>query len=168
MKRTTLTKEEFKQLFDSNFDEIRSYIFYRCSDKELATDITQECFLKIWEKKDKIRLDQVKGLLYKMASDLFVNYFHHQKRTQLLFKNFAFEEEDYSPEEILSFQELKEKYETLLERMPEKQRTVFLMSRMDGLQYKEIAPRLNLSIKAVEKRMKNALDYLRTSLITSE
>jgi len=167
LKRTTLTKEEFKEIFDKNFDEIRNYIFYRCGDKELATDITQECFLKLWEKRDKIKLNQVRGLLFKMASDLFINNFHHQKRTQLLFQNITFEEQDYSPEEILSFEQLKEKYEALIEKMPEIQRSVFLMSRIDGLMYKEIAERLDLSVKAVEKRMTNALNYLRTSLLVN-
>ncbi|MCF6356333.1 MAG: sigma-70 family RNA polymerase sigma factor [Draconibacterium sp.] len=167
LERATLTKENFKNIFDNYFDEIRRYLFYRCGDKELATDITQECFLKLWEKKDKIKLSQVKGLLYKMASDLFINNYHRQKRTKLLFENISFEEQDYSPEEILSFEQLKEKYESLIVRMPEKQRTVFLMSRMDGLMYKEIAERLELSVKAVEKRMTNALNYIRTSLIVN-
>ena len=160
-----MTKEEFKEIFDQNFDEVRAYVFYRCGDEELAVDITQECFLKLWEKKNIIRLSQVRGLLFKMASDLFINNFHHQKRTKLLFQNISFEEQDYSPEEILSFEQLKEKYESLLLKMPEKQRAVFLMSRIDGLMYKEIAERLDLSVKAIEKRMKNALGFLRTSLI---
>ena len=162
-----MTKEEFKEIFEQNFNEIRSYIFYRCGDEDLATDIAQDCFLKLWEKKDKIRLRQVRGLLFKMASDLFINTFHHQKRTKLLFQNISFEEQDHSPEEILSFEQLKEKYEALIIKMPEKQRVVFLMSRIDGLMYKEIAERLDLSVKAVEKRMKNALDFLRTSLLTN-
>jgi RNA polymerase sigma-70 factor (ECF subfamily) len=165
LKRATLTKEDFKELFDKNFDEVRSYIFYRCGDKELATDITQDCFLKLWEKKDNIRLDQVKGLLYKMASDLFINSFHQQKRTQKVFESIQFDHEDYSPEEILSFEQLKNKYESLIEVMPENQRVVFLMSRIDGLQYKEIAEKLGLGVKAVEKRMGIALNYLRTALI---
>ena len=99
-----MTKAEFKEIFDQNFDPIRGYVFYRCGDEDLAVDIAQECFLKLWEKKDKIRLSQVRGLLFKMASDLFINNFHHQKRTKLLFQNISFEEQDYSPEEILSFE----------------------------------------------------------------
>nr|MBD3623529.1 sigma-70 family RNA polymerase sigma factor [Sunxiuqinia sp.] len=163
-----MTKEDFKKIFDTNFDEIRSYAFYRCNDTELATDIAQECFLKLWEKREKIRLNHVNGLLYKMASDLFINHFHHQKRTKLLFQNITFQEQDYSPEELLSFDQLKEKYETLILEMPDRERTVFLMSRIDGLMYKEIANRLGLSVKAVEKRMKNALNFLRTSLIATD
>ncbi|MEA1899112.1 MAG: sigma factor-like helix-turn-helix DNA-binding protein [Bacteroidota bacterium] len=48
--------------------------------------------------------------------------------------------------------------------MPEKQRIVFLMSRQEGLKYIEIAERLNLSVKAVEKRMNLALTYLKKAI----
>ena len=161
-----MTPEEFKNIFDANFDEIRNYIFYRCGDKELATDIAQECFLKLWEKRDKIKPTHIKGLLFKMASDSFINQYHHQKRTRNIVENIGFDHHDYSPEEILSFEQLKEKYEWLIEKMPDNQRVVFLMSRIEGLQYREIAERIGLSVKAVEKRMGNALNYLRTSLIS--
>jgi RNA polymerase sigma-70 factor (ECF subfamily) len=55
-------------------------------------------------------------------------------------------------------------YENALATLPEKQRTVFLLHRMDGLKYHEIASNLGLSVKAVEKRMKFALEYLRKAL----
>lgn len=161
-----MTQVEFKNIFDANFDEIRSYLFYRCSDKELATDIAQDCFLKLWEKRDRIDPKRVGGLLIKMASDLFINDYQHKKRTQKIFENIRFDHEDYSPEEILTFEQLQEKYELLIEKMPDNQRVVFLMSRIDGLQYREIGERIGLSVKAVEKRMGNALNYLRTSLIS--
>jgi RNA polymerase sigma-70 factor (ECF subfamily) len=48
--------------------------------------------------------------------------------------------------------------------MPEKQRTAFLMSREESLKYSEIAERLNISVKAVEKRMNGALELLRKEL----
>ena len=48
--------------------------------------------------------------------------------------------------------------------MPEKQRVVFLMSRIDNLKYAEIADQLGLSVKAVEKRMKKALEFLRNEI----
>lgn len=160
-----MTKEEFKIIFNAHFDEIRNYIVYRCDDKELATDITQECYMKLWEKRNNIILSQVKGLLYKMASDLFINSYHQKKRAQNIFNTIKFDHEDYSPEEIFVFEQLKNKYEILIEKMPENQRIVFLMSRIDGFQYKEIAERLGLGVKAVEKRMGIALNYLRQALI---
>ena len=161
-----MTSEEFKTIFEQHFDQVRSYVFYRCGDEELATDIAQDCFMKIWEKRDSIDIGKVRGLLYKMASDLFINRFHSDKRSRRLFEKINFDDVDYSPEEILSFEQLKEKYERLIEEMPENQRVVFLMSRIEELQYKEIAERLGLSIKAVEKRMGIALKYLRTSLMS--
>ena len=65
---------------------------------------------------------------------------------------------------MMLYKELLKNYELALERLPEKQRTVFLLSRMDGMKYFEIAESLGLSVKAVEKRMKNALEYLRKAI----
>ena len=59
---------------------------------------------------------------------------------------------------------MKEKYAKALADLGEKQRTVFLMARMEGLKYHEIAERLNLSVKAVEKRMSIALDFFKKAL----
>ena len=75
-------------------------------------------------------------------------------------------EEQYSesPHDLMRYKELLQNYERALENLPEKQRTVFLLSRMDGMKYSEIAETLGLSVKAVEKRMKNALQYLRNAV----
>jgi RNA polymerase sigma-70 factor (ECF subfamily) len=71
---------------------------------------------------------------------------------------------DHSPEEEFQFIELQKKYEKAISNLPEKQRIVFLMSRHDELKYGEIAERLDLSVKAVEKRMSQALDYLKEEM----
>ncbi len=70
-----------------------------------------------------------------------------------------------SPEETLSHKELVKKYNIALNSLNEKQRTVFLMSRIEGLKYREIAERLNLSEKAVEKRMSAALQFLKENIL---
>jgi RNA polymerase sigma-70 factor (ECF subfamily) len=59
---------------------------------------------------------------------------------------------------------MKERLERVLSDMPEKCRIPFLMSRIEDLTYFEIAQRLDLSVKAVEKRMKEALDFVRNRL----
>jgi RNA polymerase sigma-70 factor (ECF subfamily) len=68
----------------------------------------------------------------------------------------------------MEFEQLKESYRSALEKMPENQRTVFLMSRVENLKYSEIAEMAGIGVKAVEKRMTKALDYLRLNLNTNE
>ncbi len=74
-----MTKEDFKEIFDRYFDSVRSYIYYRCGDTELATDIAQDAFMKIWEKNLPFDLKQNRGLLYKIAGDLFVSHYRRQR-----------------------------------------------------------------------------------------
>lgn len=139
-------------------------MYYRCGDTELATDIAQEVFMKIWEKQMSGSPDELKGLLYKMANDLFISNYRHRK-TELDFQVDPPErEESQSPEEEMSYREMNQTYQTALNHMPDIQREVFLLSRMEELKYREIAERLEISVKAVEKRMKNALQFLREAM----
>ena len=65
--RLILTREQFKGCFDLWFDELRNYISYRCCDTDLATDIVQETFVKVWEKQLEFEGNKTKALLYKIA-----------------------------------------------------------------------------------------------------
>jgi RNA polymerase sigma factor (sigma-70 family) len=159
-----LTREEFKKLFDTYFDDLRKYLFYRSGNEELATDIAQDTFMCIWEKQIEIDHKTVKGLLFKIGSDLFITRYRKEQVAFKFFKTYKPDEHDLSPEEQLNFNELKIAYEKSLETMPEKQRVVFLMSRIDELKYAEIADQLDLSVKAIEKRMNLALTHLKTHL----
>ncbi len=156
-----MTREEFKNVFDIHFNHIRNYLYYRCGDQEMATDVAQETFIRLWEKNSELVVDNLKALLYKMAGDLLIT--HIRKRNVMLrYKSKPIEEQfNESPHDQMRYKELLMNYEKALEAMPEKQRTVFLLSRMDGMKYNDIAENLGLSVKAVEKRMKLALQNLR-------
>ena len=159
-----MKREDFKELFDEHFDPLRNYMYYRSGDQELATDIAQESFMKLWEKQLSKPPKELIGLLYKMAGDLFISKHRHQKVVQ----NFAMQvdshQASHSPEDELRYKELKGQYEIALNALPDNQRIVFLMSRMDELKYQEIADRLQLSVKSIEKRMTQALKHLRKAL----
>jgi len=159
-----LTQEEFKGLFDKYFDTIRSYIYYRCGDTELATDIAQEVFIQVWEKQFEIRDGKIKSLLYKMSADLFISKYRRMELEQKYLNSIELDYLEDSPEEQAELVELTSRYEKSLATLPENQRIVFLMSRNEGLKYSEIAERLDISVKAVEKRMNKALLFLREAL----
>ncbi|GAB1451833.1 RNA polymerase sigma-70 factor [Draconibacterium sp.] len=159
-----MTQQEFKKLFENHFAQVRNFVFYRSGNVDVATDIAQETFLKIWEKQDSIQPEKVKGLLFKIAGDLYISHYRKEKRSFNFFNNYIFNNESQSPEEDMAFDQLKENYAKALEKMNEKQRTVFLLSRAENLKYTEIAEMLGISMKAVEKRMKLALEHLRILL----
>lgn len=159
-----MTKQEFKNIFDTYFDSIRNYIYYRCGDKDLASDVAQDVFMKIWEKQN-LDLKNIKALLYKMASDSFISSYRKVKTEQNHMQNYEFDTSSNATEESMNYKELKVKYANAIKEMPEGQRVVFLMSRIENLKYAEISQRVGVSVKAVEKRMKLGLDYLRTKLM---
>jgi RNA polymerase sigma-70 factor (ECF subfamily) len=159
-----LTQAQFKEIFDTHFDSVRNYIWYRSGDTELATDVAQETFMKIWEKQPAIVGSKIKGLLFKIAGDLFISQYRKQKTAMNFKLNINTELTGQTPEDVLQFEELSTQYNKALKQLPEKQRIVFLMSRIDEMKYHEIAENLGLSVKAVEKRMKHALDSLKQAL----
>jgi RNA polymerase sigma-70 factor (family 1) len=161
-----LEKETFKFLFDKHFDDLRRYLFYRSGNEDLATDIAQDTFLRIWEKQTDIDPATAKGLLFKIATNLFISRYRKEKTAFKFFNTFEPNTKNLTPEDEINFKQLQDAYETALKTMPEKQRTVFLMNRIDEQTYKEIAQQLDLSVKAIEKRMSQALDHLKKNLKT--
>jgi RNA polymerase sigma-70 factor (family 1) len=159
-----LTKESFKILFEQHFDTIRNYVYYRIGNEELATDIAQEAFMIIWEKQLIKSPENTIGLIYKIASNILISKYRRLQVEIKFQKSIRSEQFDYSPEEEFQFKELHKKYEKAISGLSENERTVFLMSRNDELKYNEIAERLDLSVKAVEKRMSKALAFLKEEM----
>lgn len=161
-----LDKGGFKQLFDNYFDVIRRFIYYRCGNTDVASDIAQDVFMKVWEKRDRLNSENLKSLLYKIANDLVVsNYRKHSTRLNFEQSMTTSNDTPLSPDDELSFKEFSLSYAKALKQMSEAQRVVFLMSRNDELKYSEISECLNISVKAVEKRMSGALQFLRSELL---
>ena len=159
-----LEKEEFKILFDTYFEDVRRYVLYRSGDEDIATDIAQDTFMRVWEKQMMIDPKRVKGLLFKIAGDLFISQYRRKQVAMNFLSAFQPGSKSITPEDEINFTELKNAYDAALKSMPEKQRTVFLMNRIDELKYKEIADQLGLSVKAIEKRMSQALEHLKIHL----
>jgi RNA polymerase sigma-70 factor (family 1) len=159
-----LTKKEFKIIYDLYFDAIRRYIYYRSGNEELATDIAQETFIKVWEKQFEYQPNKTKSLLYKIALDKYITHYRKGKVEAKYLNELKFNFTEGVSTNSLEYEELKDHYEKTLAKLPEKQREVFLMSRLEELSYKEIAERLKIGVKAVEKRMSLALGVLKKEI----
>jgi RNA polymerase sigma-70 factor (ECF subfamily) len=164
VKSAGIGKEEFETLFDDHYAAVRNYIYYRSGNVDEAEDIAQETFIKVWEKRETIRLSTVKALLYTIAGNIFANRFQHRK-VEMKFTSTYIENQTYlSPEYQLEMKEFDQALQKAISDLSEKSRIVFLMSRIDDMSYSEISQRLGIGVKAVEKRMHKALSYFSKEL----
>ncbi|WNJ15935.1 RNA polymerase sigma-70 factor [Pontibacter sp. G13] len=151
----------FKSLFDRYYDSIRNFLYYKSGNRDLAEDLAQDAFMILWKKRANIDPNKVKSYLYTIANNLFLNEVKHQKVV------FKFQQQPISttsvetPQYIMEEEEFRSKLDHAISSLPEKNRVVFLMNRIEKLTYREIAERLEISVKAVEKRMHKALLELR-------
>ena len=102
--------------------------------------------------------------MYKISKELWISQYRKLDSARKFELNLTIEDERITPEDLLEYEELRVKYEEVLSIIPENQREVFLMSRMEDLTYAEIADRLGVGVKAIEKRMSLALRTLRKEL----
>lgn len=162
----SISEIEFKNLFDKHYNSIKSFIFYKIGDIDLAEDIAQETFVKFWESKEKVIPETAKTYLYTIANNLMLNHIKHGK-VVLQFEQKQYKKDgevETNPEYKMELEEFQKTLDKTINMIPEKSRTVFLMNRIDGLTYNEISERLNVSVKAIEKRMSKALGILRKEL----
>ena len=127
----------------------------------LSEDLAQDAFIKLWENCKKVPLEKAKSFLFTVANNLFINKANHQKVVFKFNKLSTYTNESEDPHLILQKKEFKLKLEGAIAALPENQREVFLMNRIDKRKYREIAEILGISVKAVEKRMHLALKELR-------
>ncbi|MEM9527044.1 MAG: sigma-70 family RNA polymerase sigma factor, partial [Bacteroidota bacterium] len=108
---------------------------------------------------------KAKGFLFTVGNNLVLNEIKHQKVVLRYRQEHKVKiEADTNPQQLLEYQEFRDRLQEVIEDLPEGQRTVFLLNRSNGKTYREIAEMLGLSVKAVEKRMHQALLRLRNSL----
>ena len=151
----------YSSFFNNHSKALYNYIYYKCGKANLAQDIVQEAFLKIWQNCSTILMETAKAYVYKTAGNLLLNQFKHDQVVLKFEQKKSQGQSQESPEFLLEQKEFKIRLEQAISNLPEKQRVVFLMSRIDKKTYKEIASILGISKQAVEKRMYNALDSLR-------
>ena len=150
----------FEKIFREVNPSLQAFLRAKGLDLDTAADLTQDAFVRLYDNCKKVTAAKAKSYLFTVASNLNID---RARRAQVALKarpavgSKAVAED---PQYILEETEFKQKLELALETMSVASREVFVLSRLQDMKYAEIADRLGLSIKAVEKRMSNALKHL--------
>ncbi|MES2484448.1 MAG: RNA polymerase sigma-70 factor [Bacteroidota bacterium] len=155
----------FAAFFRSNAKALRNYLYYKFGNEAQADDVTQEAFIKLWENCANVPPEKAKSFLYTVANNTTLNHIAHQKVVLEYAKKVPGKHTDHeAPDYIMEEEQFKVKLQKAIDKLSEAQRTAFLLNRIEGKKYHEIADMLGISVKAVEKRIHGALLELRKEI----
>ncbi|MCC9065344.1 RNA polymerase sigma-70 factor [Flavobacterium piscisymbiosum] len=158
----------FEKIFKMYFKNLHAFAYTFMKDTDIAEEIVQNVFFRIWEKKDQLQIDDsLKAYLYRSVHNESLNHIKHLKvknSFQLQYSDHM-ESSDPDASSNMMASELENDIQKAINELPQQCRTIFQMSRFEQLKYQQIADQLNISIKTVENQMGKALRVLRTKLV---
>jgi RNA polymerase sigma-70 factor (ECF subfamily) len=157
-------EKNYHLLYLEHAKQIRNFIYYKCGDLQQAEDLTHEAYIKLWDNCKKVVIEKAKSFLMTVVNRLFLNTIEHHKVVLNFEKSSTKKHDHEDPEYVLNEKQFKERLELAISDLPEGQRSVFLMNRVDKMSYQEIADLQGVSIKAIHKRMYKAMDKLKLAV----
>ena len=148
------------------YKELCNYATSLARDDFKSEDIVQNVIVRMWQQREKLNTNiSIKNYLYKSVYNEFIDQYRKDLSISVLERKYI--------EVLDSFIEVKEENETKrlitlvekeIEQLPNKCKETFLLSKKNGLTYREIADYQNVSVNTVEKQMVKAFSILRKKL----
>ena len=144
------------------------FAFGLIKDQDTAAEIVQEVFVNLWEKRGQVDISlNFENYVFTIAYNSIRKYFR-KKSIETRVKNYLL---NSSPEIIentdgsVIYNELLEIANKFIEKLPPRRKTIYKLSRQEGMKIKEIASKLNISNRTAENQLSKALNYLKDELV---
>lgn len=158
--------EAFKEIYLTYYQDLCIYACNYTNDRYAAEDLVQNLLLKFWENRATITIDMaLKSYLYKSVHNSFIDNYRKEKYLKDNLEDLRYKLLIDSVEENTDIQDrrlaiLREG----IQELPLRCREIFLMSKFEGMSYKQIAEKLNISVNTVENQIGKAFKMLRIKL----
>ncbi len=158
-------EQAFGRFYKDHIQSATNFAYFKSGDKAGSSDLVQEAFTKLWENCGSVDYNKAKSYLFTSINNLFLNTVRHRKVVLNYAKTAPYMDIDNKdPEYVIREEEFKAQLLAAIEELSPHQREVFLLNRVEGKKYREIAEMLDVSVKTVEKHMSAALRTLKTKL----
>lgn len=160
-------EQVFEKLFKDQYPILCGYARKYLDDVDQAEEIVQEMFFNFWQKREKMEINiSIEAYLFRSVRNSCLNYLKHLKIREeyRMATNHEIRAKEQQVHDNVVTLELQERIDQVIDQLPPERKRIFKMSRYEELKYKEIAEKLNLSIKTVEAQMGKALKHLRLHL----
>lgn len=153
----------FQTLFHLHYKPLCYYTLQFTKNMPEAEDIVQEVFVKLWTRRDTIEIKtSLKAYLYRSSHNAYIDQFRKQKLKEELLDTLKKEALSNPLEEDNSvLNEKNDKIKTLIDALPPRCKKILLLNKYDGYKHREIAEKLGISIKTVEKQLGTAFKKIR-------
>ncbi len=155
----------FKFLYQKYNSKVYQFTKLYVLSKNDAEEVVQEVFIKLWEQRETLsEIKNIDNYLFILSRNLIFNLSRkkiNRDFLKLTIDKALFVENKTDVFEDIIYSDLKRQIYSLVNKLPKRQRDVFLLSRESCLTNKEIAQRLDISVKTVERHMTEALKTLR-------
>lgn len=158
-----------ERAFDSIFREYYKSLCAQANlyvkDLDKAQSLVQECFVKLWENRSDVeRIKNLSSYLSFMVRNQCIDYLRKIKAQENNSEIVAIDNSENKSEELLLAFDFEERLVVALSMLPQRSREAFEYSRFENLSYKEIAEKMNISVKGVEALVGRSLKILRNEL----
>ena len=155
--------QSFKKVFDLHYKTLCSYIVQFTNDMFEAEDIVQNTFINLWTKRETIKINSsLKSYFFRSAHNAYCDKYRKQKREERLLEVLKYEiiiSKINEDDTLLS--QKSQRIKVLVDKLPKRCKEILLLSKQDGLKQKDIALKLNISIKTVESQLRIAFQKIR-------
>ncbi|MEO8448902.1 MAG: sigma-70 family RNA polymerase sigma factor [Gemmatimonadota bacterium] len=153
------------RLMERYWSELHAYLNHIVQSPDLAEDLVQETFVRVWERREAWRIEgSLRGLLCQIGRRLAFDDRRRRRRRAAWVNGFHPQPAVPTPADVLDRTELDQAVERAISALPERRRLAFLMARWEGLSHREIAEALGISPQTVANQLTTALADLRAVL----
>lgn len=157
-----LTYAQIADLFHRYREELTRRLVSMVKSHETAADLVQDTYVRLLRLGDAHVVEQPRALLHRIAANLAIDHLRKEKNGVQAFDDMdaamAVPSQSPSPErELLAKQRLRLCLQAI-EQLPPRSREAFVLCRVYGYSYQEIAIRMGISESGVEKLLMRALD----------
>ena len=161
----TNSREAFTEIYKRYWDRMYIVAYNKLGNTEDAEEIIQDIFLDLWKRRKTLEISKtLEGYLATAVKYKVINWMAVKNRIIREELNDAHENILFTQPGWIDFADFQKQLTDTVERLPEKCRLVFKLSRSEGLSHKEIASRLGIAKKTVESHLSRALSSLRSAL----
>ncbi|MHA4893308.1 RNA polymerase sigma factor [Pedobacter sp. PWIIR3] len=157
----------FAEIYNRFYSLLYVHAYRRLNDEDAANDLMQDVFVGLWERRDQLVLKgSLSSYLYAVVRNRIIDLFSHSKVSEKYLSSLGayFEQDKYEADFKVRESQLRTLIEKEIAALPEAERQIFTMSRMEDMSYREIAEKLDMTEEAVKSKMKRTLKVLRGRL----